>query len=86
MPSAEQLKQFLLGVILPPLIGIAAAWIVASVHVLNLFGITEGQIVGELSQLATFAITAAFAWLTQHKILSATYTPAAKAAAGKPRA
>ena len=81
MPTAEQIRQLLTGVVLPIGVGIAAAWIVATVHILNLFGITEGQVAGELSLFGTWAVSAVIAWLTQHKILSATYTPAAKAAA-----
>jgi amino acid transporter len=82
MPSAEQIKQFFLTVVLPPVVGIIAAWLIATVHVLNLFGITEGQVAGELSLLGAWGITTAITALAQHHILSGHYTPAAKAAAG----
>jgi choline-glycine betaine transporter len=51
MPTGEQIRQFLTGVILPPVAGVAATWIVANVHVLNLFNINEAAIAGELTQL-----------------------------------
>jgi hypothetical protein len=80
MPTAEQIRQFLVGTILPPLAGVVTTWIVANVHVLNLFHITEASIAGELTQLGTFAVSAAIAWLTTHHILKGHYTPAEKAA------
>jgi hypothetical protein len=80
MPTPENIKHFLLTVILPPLVGVVAAWVVGTVHVLNLFGITEGQIAGELSLFGTWAVSTVVAFLGQHHILSGHYSPAAKAA------
>ena len=69
MPNAEQIKQFLLGTVLPPLIGVLATWIVANVEVLNLFHINEASVAGELTQLGTFAVSALISFLTVHHIL-----------------
>jgi hypothetical protein len=80
MPTGEQIRQFLTGVVLPVGVGIAAAWIVATVHILNLFGITEGQVAGELTLFGTWAVTAVVTWLTQHHILKGIYAPAPVAA------
>ena len=80
MPSAEQLRQFLINVVLPPAIGIAAAWLVATVHVLNTFGISEGQVAGELTIFGTWAVTTLIAFLHTHNVLLGNYTPLAKAA------
>ena len=79
MPNSEQIRQFLVSTVLPPLVGVAATWLVANVHVLNLFHITEASIAGELTQLGTFAVTAGIAWLTTHHILQGHYTPSNKA-------
>ncbi len=54
MPTAEAVKQFLIGVVLPVVAATVAAWVVGSVHLLNAFGITEGQVAAELTQLATW--------------------------------
>lgn len=70
MPTLEQLKLFFLGTILPPLVGVVAAWLIANVHVLNLFHITESSVVGELTLLGTWGLSALFAYLTSHHILS----------------
>ena len=83
MPTAEQVKNFIISVILPVAVGAAAAWIVASVHVLNTFGITEGQIAGELTLFGTWAVTTGITWLHAHNVLLGVYTPAAKAAKGR---
>lgn len=85
MPNSENIRHFLLGVVLPVVVGIVATWIVATVHILNLFGITEGQIAGELSLLGAWGVTVLITWLTQHHILSGIYSPAAKAAAAARR-
>lgn len=80
MPTAESIKQFLVNVVLPPVAGIAAAWVVGTVHVLNLFGITEGQAAGEITQFGTWGIVTLIAFLHTHNVLLGRYTPAAKAA------
>lgn len=82
MPSAEQIRQFLVGVVLPPIAGVIATWIVSTVHILNLFGVTSASLAGELVNLGTFGIVTLIGFLTSHHILSGHYTPAAKAAAG----
>ena len=48
--SVEAIKQFLAKYIIP--VGAAAltTWLFATVHVFNLFGITEGQVDGEVVQ------------------------------------
>lgn len=85
MPTAEAIRNFLLNVVLPPVVGVAAAWIVGTVHVLNLFGITEGQVAGEITQFATWGIVTLIAFLHTHNVLLGNYTPAAKAAAAARR-
>lgn len=74
MPSASQIKQFLLGTIVPPLVGVAATWIVGT-HVLALFPISQSEIAYEITQIVTFGLTTGFAWLTSHHILKGSYKP-----------
>lgn len=83
MPSAESIRQFLIGVVLPVVTATVAAWIVATVHILNVFGVTEGQVAAELTQLGTWGVTALITALHAHHYLLGRYTPVAKAAAGK---
>jgi hypothetical protein len=78
LPTATSLKQFLIGTILPPLVGIAATWIVGT-HVLALFPISKSQVVYEITQIATFGISAGFTWLTAHHILSGKWSAVAVA-------
>lgn len=78
MPTTEQLKQFIVGTILPPLVGFLATWL-ASTPVLAVFHITRDAAAAEITQLAVFGVSALFTWLTAHHILKGHYTPAAKA-------
>jgi hypothetical protein len=82
MPTAEQIKQFLAGVVLPPLAGAAATWLFIHVHFLALFHITRASVAGELVQLGVWGITTGLGWLTSHNILKGKYTLAAKLKAG----
>jgi len=82
MPTAEQLKQFLVGTIVPPIAGALATWL-ASTPVLAVFHITTNAAATEVTQVLVFAVVAGLSWLTAHHVLSGHYTPAAKAAAGK---
>lgn len=79
MPTAEQLRQFLVLTVLPVVAGAAANWLVIHVHLLASFHITATSIGSVVSQLGVFGITAAIAFLTSHHILAGHYTPAAKA-------
>ena len=83
MPNSEQVKQFLAHFIIPVAAAAATTWLFATVHVFNLFGISEGQVDGEIIQGLTFAVSYGLSWLTVHHILAGVYTPAAKAAARK---
>jgi hypothetical protein len=81
--SAEQLKHFLLGVVLPPAVAAGATWLVVNVPLLStFFHISSTSVAGVLAQVGTFLVVTVVTWLTQHHVLSAHYTPAAKAAAG----
>lgn len=78
MPTASEIKQFLVGTILPPIAGVAATWIVGT-HVLALFAISHDQLAYEITQILTFGVTTGVAWLTSHHILTGSYkadTPA----------
>jgi len=77
MPSAESIKQFLVGVVLPPIAGIVVTAIVANVHVLNLFHISETQLSGWFVSMGTWGITTLIAFLTTHHILSGHWVPSA---------
>jgi hypothetical protein len=83
LPSAETLKQFLISVVLPPLVGIVTTFVISNVHVLNVFHISESAIAGELTQLGTFAITTLIAAVFGHHMNKGTFTPAARVAQGK---
>lgn len=83
MPTAEQIKQFLAGVVIPVLAGAAATWLFVHVHFLALFHIEVSSIANLISQLGVYAVTLAVTWLTQHNILKGLYAPAAKAGAGR---
>lgn len=82
--SPEAVKNFLTTVALPLVVGALSTWLFATVHVFSLFGITEGQVSGELTQLGTFGISAAITFLFAHFHLSGNYTPGAKAAKAGP--
>lgn len=74
MPSLEVLKGFVLTRIVPPLIGIATAWIVGT-HVLDLFHFTGSEIANELTELGVFGISYVFSFFGAHHALKGTYTP-----------
>lgn len=73
MPTLAQLKQFLIGAVIPPVAGALATWIVGT-HVLDLFQVSKGQVVYELTQVLTFAVVSVLAWLSAHHMLKGTYT------------
>jgi len=73
LPTTEQIRQFLTGVVLPPLVGALVTYLFANTHILNLFNISEASAAGELTQLGAWAITTAIAWLTTHHILMGHY-------------
>jgi len=83
MPSTEQIKQFLVTVVVPPIAGAVATWL-ASTPVLAVFHITANAAATEVTQALTFAIVTGIAYLSAHHILSGHYSPAAKAAARPP--
>jgi hypothetical protein len=78
MPTAEQLRQFLVLTVLPVVAGATANWLVIHVHLLASFHITATAVGSVVSQLGVFGITAAITFLASHHILSGHYTPAAK--------
>lgn len=83
LPSGEQIKQFLLGVVLPPVVGFVATYLTVHVPLLStFFHVSAGQIGAELTTVVTFGVTTLIAWLTQHHVLSGHYTAAARAAQG----
>ncbi len=75
MPTASQLKQFILGTIVPPLAGALATWIVGT-GVLAVFKVSSSEVAYEVTQIVTFGVVTAIAWLTSHHILTGSYTPA----------
>ena len=80
MPTAEQIKQFVVGVILPPVVGALVSFI-ASTEVLNVFNISHDQLAAWVSAVLVFGVVTVIGWLKVHGILKGIYTPAAKAAA-----
>ena len=82
MPTAEQLRQFIVGTVIPPIAGALATWL-ASTQVFSVFHITANAAAAEITQVLVFGVVTGLTWLTGHHILAATYGPAAKAAAGK---
>jgi len=82
--TSEQIKQFLLGVVLPPSVAAGATWLVVNVPLLStFFHISTTSVAGVLAEVGTFLVVTVTTWLTQHHVLSGHYTPAAKARAGK---
>lgn len=79
MPTAESLKQFLTGTVIPPLAGALATWL-TSTQVFSVFHITASAAATEITSVLVFGVVTGLTWLTQHNILKANYTPAAKAA------
>jgi hypothetical protein len=82
MPTSEQIKQFLVGVVIPPLAGALATWL-ASTQVFSVFHITANAAAAEITQVLVFGVVTGLAWLSSHHILSGHYAPAAKVAARK---
>lgn len=81
--SAETIKQFIVGTVIPPIAGILATWI-TSTQVLSIFHITQSAAAAEITQVLVFGVVTGLTWLTQHHVLAGHYTPGAKAAARKP--
>lgn len=79
MPTAEQLRQFVVTVLVPPIAGALATWLVGT-EVLSIFGITANAAAAEITQVLVFGVVTGFAWLGTHNVLSGHYTPAAVAA------
>jgi hypothetical protein len=72
LPTASQIKQFLVQVIVPPAAGALAVWLLGT-HVLDVFHPTLGQVTYYVSQALTFAIVTGLTWLTNHHILTGSY-------------
>ena len=83
MPNDAQLKQFIVGTLLPPIVG-ALVSLIASTEVLNVFNISHDQLAAWVSAVAVFGVVTVIGWLKVHHILAGHYTPAAKAAARRP--
>jgi hypothetical protein len=73
MPSAEQLKHFLVTAVLPVISGVVATWVTVHLHFLALFHVTHDLVASAVVQLGVFGISAALAWLASHHILKLTY-------------
>jgi hypothetical protein len=84
VPTAEQIRQFITGVIIPPIAGAIATWL-ASTQVFSIFHITQNVAVAEISQVLVFGVVTVITFLVSHNILKGVYTPAAKLAAGGDR-
>lgn len=69
LPSLTQVKQYISLVVIPPLAGIAADWLIVHVHFLGLFHITAASLAGELTQLGVWGVTTLIAFLASHNIL-----------------
>lgn len=82
MLTAETVKQFIVGTIIPPIAGALATWL-ASTQVFSVFHITANAASAAIVQVLVFGVVTGIAWLTSHHILKGTYSPAAKAAVGK---
>ncbi len=80
MPTAEQLRQFIVGTIIPPIAGALATWL-ASTQVFAVFHITANAAAAEITQVLVFGVVTGIAYLVNHHILSGHYTSTAKAAA-----
>ena len=79
MPTAESLKLFITGTIIPPLAGALATW-VTSTQVLSVFHVQASAAAAEITSVLVFGVVTGLTWLTQHNILKANYAPVAKAA------
>ena len=74
MPTAAQIRTFIVGTIIPPIAGALATWIIGT-HVLALFAISSSQIAYAITQIITFGVVTGLTWLTNHHILLATNEP-----------
>lgn len=74
LPSSAQIRQFLVGTIIPPIAGVAATWIVGT-HVLALFPIGKSQVAYAVTQVITFGVVTGLTWLTSHHVLTGSYAP-----------
>jgi hypothetical protein len=75
--SAEAIKQFIVGVVIPPIAGALATWL-TSTQVFSIFHITQSAAAAEITAVLVFGVVTGLTWLTQHHVLSGHYTPAAK--------
>ncbi len=73
MPSLEQIRQYLVTVVVPVLAGALGNWIVIHLHFLAAFHISAGSVAAAVSQIVVFGLTALFAFLAAHHILKGTY-------------
>ena len=80
MPTSETLRQFITGTIIPPIAGALATWLTGT-QVFSVFHVTASAATTEITQVLVFGVVTGLAWLTQHNILKATYSPPAKALA-----
>jgi hypothetical protein len=80
--TVEQIKQFLIGSVVPVIAGSLATWVTGT-KVLAIFGITKEAAAAAIVQVLVFGITAGLTFLVSHHILLGHYAPAAKAAARK---
>lgn len=76
--NTEAIRQFLVGVVIPPIAGALATWL-TSTQVFAIFHITASAAAAEITQVLVFGVVTGLTWLTQHHVLSGHYTPAAKA-------
>lgn len=81
MPSLEVVKQYLATTLLPLVAGLAANWLFVHLSWFAQIGVSAGSIEGIITQLGVVGLTAVFAWLGAHHILSGHYAAPAKAAA-----
>ncbi len=74
LPTPEVLKGFVLTRILP--VGVAAltTWLMGT-HVLSVFNFNEDEVARAITEIATFGISYAFAFLGAHHALKGTYIP-----------
>lgn len=78
MPTAEQIRQFLVGTVVPPIAGAVATWLVGT-QVFSVFHITANAAAAEITQVLVFAVVTGIGYLTSHHILSGHWAPPAKA-------
>jgi hypothetical protein len=81
LPTAEQIRQFLLGTVVPPVVGAVTTLLFNKLGLLaTFFHLTETSVAAEVAQLVTWGVTTGLAWLTTHHVLRGTWTPAQRAA------